>query len=125
MNYQQRMRRIKKKIGTRGGWGFLRRMKKVRGKVNRRNVAVKIHSVSDVDFVLSTSYATYKIPRSYGTTFGKATQRQIENVVGFMSYGYDYSIDAVGHFLSFYWYDLDDVFDIDQFEKFKVAEGMR
>lgn len=85
MNYRQRMNRGKSRRGTRSSKGFLRPMKKVRGRVNRRNTAVKVHSVTDTDFVLSTSFATYKIPRSYSWQFKNASQKVLQNVVCFGS----------------------------------------
>jgi len=119
MNYRKRQNIVSRKTRTSGGWGFLRRMKKVRGKINRRKVVVKIHSVSDTDFILGTSFAMYKIPRSFFVAFKNASQQAIQNIVGYCSLASCYGLGE-GHFLSIYWYDLDEVFDVEQFEKFKV-----
>ena len=97
---------------------FLRPMKKVRGKIKRQNAAVKVHSVTDTYFVLSTSFATYKIPRSYSPFFEKASQKAIQNVVGL---GYETSLYGE-EVLSFYWYDLDSIWDTDNFQKFRITK---
>ena len=104
------------------------RMKKVRGKVNRRNAAVRVHSVSDTEIILSTSFATYKIPRYYFATFKKASRRAIENVTGYFVRTSRFDVntrqyeDVPCYMLAFYWYELDDILDIDNFAKFKVAD---
>ena len=124
MNYRQRMKCTKRKNGIkkrRRPRGFLRVMKKVRGKVNRRSRVIKIHSVTDIDFVFSTSFAIYRIPRSCCVTFSKASQHELQNVVCYLTIASCLGFDSDGYLLSFYWYDLDDVFDIDQFRKFEVA----
>ena len=108
----------KKRRGIKRRNRFLRPLKKVRGKINKRNKAVKIHSVSDVEFVLSTSFATYKIPRSCTPIFKKATRQVLQNVVCF---AVDPSRIKPGHTaLVFYWYGLDTIFDTDDFEKYKA-----
>ena len=96
-------------------------MKKVRGKRNKKDTAVKIQSVSNIDFILRTSFATYRIPRSHFVTFQKAKQHALQNVVGFMSHTYQFDKNG-SYILSFYWYELDDVFDEYQFERFKVTD---
>ena len=100
---------------------FRWRLKKVRGKNNRKNTAVKVHSVSTDGILISTSFATYLLPRNYFITLSKAKQLEIQNVKGFLTHTYQYSV-AGNYVLSFYWHALDDIYDVVQFEKFKVSE---
>ena len=118
MNNRKKTNRGKKRRGTRKYSGYKRSKKKIRGKNRRRDSVVKIHSVSDTDFVMSTAFAVYRIPRSYfnNPAFHTATQQQLQKVKCFRSH-----LGAVD-FLSFYWLELADVFDEDNFEKFKVAD---
>ena len=100
---------------------FMRPMKKVRGKVNRQNRVVKIHSVSNTDFVLSTSFASYRIPRSFSKWFQNANQQVIQNVV---CCGVDPSRINVGDVAYvFYWYGLDTIFDSDDFKQFEIVDS--
>ena len=119
MNYRQRKKHGKKRCGIRSRGGFLRRMKKVRGKCNRRDRYVKITSVTDTDFILSTSFATYRIPRSYFRIFKNASQYDLQNVIGFITHTFQYDSNG-SHIPSFYWYNLDEVFEIIDFEKFRI-----
>ncbi len=48
--------------------------------------AVNVHSVSDIDFVINTPFATYKIPRSYFMIFEKASENELQNVIGHFTY---------------------------------------
>ena len=115
MNYRKRTNHVKNKR-IKHGHGYLRRMKKVRGKRKRMERAVKIHSVSAVDFVLSTSFATYRIPRLYSSFFEKATQKTLQNVVGCGS-----EISLHGEtVLAFYWYDLDSIWTTGNFSEFEI-----
>jgi len=99
----------------------MRPMKKVRGRVNRFKTMVKVKFVDDA-YIISTSFAKYKIPRKYFVTFAKANQKQMQNVVSFFTLTWRF--DSNGSYIqSFYWFDLDDVFDIDQFEKFEVTDA--
>ena len=103
----------------------MRRVKKVRGKTNRQNRVVKVHSVTATDFVLSTSFAAYRIPRSLSKWFEKANQRVLQNVV---CCGIDPSrLDNGGVAHVFYWYGLDTIFDTDDFKKFEIPfeEGVK
>ena len=121
MNYQQRRKRGKKRRGIRSRGGFLRRMKKVRGKCNRRDRYVKIMSVTDTHFILSTSFATYRIPRFHFRIFKNATQHDLQNVVGFITHTFQYDSNG-SHILSFYWYNLDEVFEAPDFDRFRITE---
>jgi hypothetical protein len=110
------MNRTKKKIGIRKANGFLRPMKKIRGSNNRKVRAIRIHSVSDTAFVMSTSFATYRIPRSAHPFFEHATKKVIQNVVGL---GYEV-FDGHKEDLLFYWYDLDQIWGVDYFKKYEI-----
>jgi hypothetical protein len=92
-------------------------------KNSKTKFSVKVPSVTAIDFVMITPFAKYRIPRSRFVTFSKATDVELQNVIGYLSHTYQF--DKEGSFIpSFYWYDLDDIFDADQFEQFKetVAE---
>jgi len=91
-------------------------MKKVRGSFKRRKYNVKVHSVTSTDFVMSTSFAMYRIPRSFVPFFVKANQHELQNVVCVSSYLNDVE------FLSFYWFALDVLQDDIDFEKFKIKD---
>lgn len=78
--------------------------------------------MTDEYIVLSTSFATYKIPRFHFVTFQKARQHEIQNVIGYFIHTYQF--DENGSYkLSFYFRDLDDVFDINQFRKFEITRN--
>lgn len=106
----------------------MRPMKKIRGKYNRRNAVLKVHSISDTEIILSTSFAVYKIPRSYFVTFKNATQRTIQSAIGTLVLTNRFDVNAkryedhASYVLEFYFPELDDLFDVDQFAKFKVAD---
>jgi len=93
--------------------------KKIRGKVNRRNRVVKVHSVSNVDFVISTSFATYRIPRSCSSFFVNASQQAIQNVEFYKGQS---SWCEGGFEFRFYWYDLELLFGMEDFKKYEVTE---
>jgi hypothetical protein len=106
----------KKRHGTRIKCSFLRPMKKVRGKTKRKKYMVKIHWVSSTHFELQTSYATYRVPRSYSKFFANANQKILQNVVCC-----GYKLLATGEVLStFYWFGLESMWDTDNFEQYKV-----
>jgi len=97
----------------------MRPMKKERGKHNRKKYVVKIHEVTDTDFVLSTSFATYRVPRDHSHWFKNAGQKVLQNVV---CCGYETT--QYGKVLStFYWYDLDSIWDTDDFKKYEITDG--
>ena len=86
---------------------------------NPHKFDAKVHSLSEFDFVLSTPFATYKIPRSHFVTLAKASDEELKNVIMFKAQTGRFEC---GFVFSFYWYDLDDIFDADQFEKFKIDD---
>jgi hypothetical protein len=73
--------------------------------------------VTAVDFVISTAFATYRIPRNHLHFFENASQQEIQNVEFYKGAscchegGYEYR---------FYWYDLELLYGTDDFEKYKV-----
>lgn len=128
MNNRRKTNRTKKQRGIKIYKDFLRPMKKVRGKFNKRNTAIKIHSVSNTEIILSTSFAIYKIPLFHFATFKKANQRIIQNVTGYFVRTSRFDVntrqyeDNPCYMLQFYWHELNDMLDIDNFAKFKVAD---
>jgi len=119
MNYKQRTKRGKKPHGIRSRNEFLRPMKKVRGKSEKYRRVVKVHSVSDVDFVMSTSFAKYRIPRTFFglKEFREAKQHLLQDVVCYATHTPEGRDDLV---LTFYWFGLDSIFDTDDFKRFKI-----
>lgn len=103
-------------------------MKKIRGRHNRRYAVLKIHTLSDTEIVLSTSFAVYKIPRSYFVTFRTAKQRTIQKATGRLVLTHRFDVNTgqyqhtASYVLEFYFHKLDDLFDVDQFAKFKVKD---
>ena len=120
MNYRQKTNRTKRQNGTRSRNRFMYPMKKERGKHNRKKYAVKVHSVSSTDFVLSTSFAKYRIPRSFSKWFQNASQKEIQNVVCFARSPSRFESGVI--ISVFYWYDLDTIFDTDDFKQFEIIE---
>ena len=121
MNNRRKMNRGRKQNGLKSrksAKGFLP-LKKNRGKINKRNTAVKVHSVSDVDFVISTSFAKYKIPRSISPFFEKANQREIRNIEFYRYQTYRFEC---GYGFSFYWVDLDTLIDAHNLKEFEINE---
>jgi len=80
---------------------------------------VKIHSVSDVDFVISTSFAKYRIPRSFCHFFKNARQQEIQHVEFYKSHTYQYECCFV---FTFYWYDLEVMFTVPDFDRLSIIE---
>ena len=122
MNYRQRTKRTKKQIGrkSKNVKRLMLPKKKVRGKVNKRNFAVKVHSVSETDVVLSTSFATYKIPRSSSPiVFMKAKQHELQNVLICRAQTFRYEC---GYVFELYWYDLDVLVDIPNLKRFVIND---
>ena len=78
---------------------------------------VKVHSITDVDFVLSTPFAAYKIPRSSVVTFVNASEEELKNVI--MSKVQTAQFEC-GYAYTFYWSDLDDMLDAPRLDKFKI-----
>ena len=122
MNNRRKTNHGKKQNGIRKCSSKLRLpKKKIRGKVERRNRAVKVHSVSDADFVISTSFAMYRIPRSHSHFFEKASQQEIQNVEFYKGQTYQYEC---GFAFRFYWYDLELLFDTHDFKKYEIKERL-
>lgn len=117
MNHGQRRNRKKKQylpLRWRSSWD---RRKKARGKVKRQHCAIKVHAVTDTDFLLSTSFAMYRIPRTdvaLGSMFAKANQKEIQNVVGVRHSRYPET-------LRFVWGDLEEWVYPEELEPFKIA----
>jgi len=119
MNNRRKITRIKKRIKNAPDRLFPSR-KKIRGKNNRRNALIKVHSVTDTDFVISTSFATYRIPRSYCPFFQNANQQNIQNVEYYKA---QTSRFECGYVFEFYWWDLELLFDAQDFKKFEIAKN--
>lgn len=121
MNNRRKMNRIKKRNGIRIGKRrseFMKVVKKIRGKASKKKYAVKVHSVTDTHFVLSTSFAMYKVPRSHSHFFEKANQKTLQNVICYRSL-----FMPNGKVLStFYWYGLDSIWDTDNFKEYEITE---
>ena len=98
---------------------FLPPKKKIRGKIKKRDHMVKIHSVSDVDFVISTSFAKYRIPRSCCHFFKDARQQDLQHVEFYKSHTYQYKCCFV---FIFHWYDLDVRVSAPNFDEFRIIE---
>ena len=81
--------------------------------------AVEVHSISDTEFVLSSPFSSYRIPRTHFVTLAKANDDELKNVIGYFTHTYQYDCNG-SHIPSFFWYDLDDIFEADQFEKFRI-----
>jgi hypothetical protein len=96
-------------------------MKKIRGKKDAKYMVVKIHAVNDIEIVMSTSFAEYRIPRYHFVSFKNANKRQIQDVISFRSFSHQHNANG-GYSQYFYWRELDDLFSEDAFGRFKVAD---
>ena len=117
MNNRRKTSRGKKHNGTKIHNRFLS-TKKVRGKTKKYERRVKIHSVTDVDFVMSTSFAKYKIPRS-SKIFKTANRQGIQKVA---CYAIKPSRREKGRVaLHFYWQILDTIIDTDNLKDCEIS----
>ena len=76
MNNPQKTNHGKMPIGTESNNEFLQALRNN----GKEKFDARVHSVSDIDFVLSTPFATYKIPRSYFVTLAKASGEELLNL---------------------------------------------
>ena len=91
--------------------------KKIRGKNNKRDRFVRVHSVTDVDFVILTAFAQYKLPRSCCSFFEHAHQHELQNVEIYRAQTFRYEC---GFVFCFYWRDLDVLIDMPNLKKFEL-----
>ena len=75
--------------------------------------------MTDVDFVISTSFAKYRIPRSFCHFFKDVRQQDIQHVEFYKSHTYQYECCFV---FTFYWYDLEVMFSAPDFDRFIIPE---
>lgn len=123
MNYRKRMNRGKKPRGTKKHRRFWLPLKKIRGKVAGRYAVAKIHSVTDSDIIMSTSFAVYKIQRKF-VPFKDACNRQVQHVRGSRVHTGEYN-DNGGYIQDFHWYELEDLVDEVSLRKFMVFDKRR